>query len=136
MWWAMCCTGMGPDEYWGGWHVEGDRICIHGTKTEARERFVPFVVPISTPDLTPSGMHSRFRKLDLKVTLYDARRSYTLWMIEAGIPRIRRMMYLGHEITEVHDLYEEHEIGEFLETDALRLRKFIGRPLQRQMRVG
>ena len=135
MWWAMCCTGMGPDEYWGGWHVEDDRISIHGTKTEARERFVPFIAPIVTPSLTPSGMHSRFRKIGLTVTLYDARRSFTLWMIEAGITLPRRKMYLGHEPATVQDLYEQHEVDDFLEMDAKRLRRFIGRPLQRQMRV-
>ena len=56
-------------------------------------------------------------------------------MIEAGIILPRRKMYLGHEPATVQDLYEQHEVDDFLEMDAKRLRRFIGRPLQRQMRV-
>jgi hypothetical protein len=130
IWWGMCLTGMGPDEYWGDWSVERDRVRIAGTKREARDRFVPLVGQIATPQMTPWGMQSAFRRMRAEtgrdVTVYDARRSFTLWMVEAGVPRIRRKLYLGHEITDVHDLYEEHEVQEFLAEDGVRLRGFIG----------
>jgi len=45
--WAMCCTGMGPREYWETpWRVDGsppDRVRIYGTKREGRVRDVPLV---------------------------------------------------------------------------------------------
>lgn len=45
-------------------------------------------------------------------------------MVAAGTPRIRRKLYIGHEITDLHDHYEGHEVKEFLEEDAARLRGF------------
>ena len=45
-------------------------------------------------------------------------------MVAAGTPRIRRKLYIGHEITDMHDHYEGHEVKEFLEEDAARLRGF------------
>ena len=131
-WWSMCLTGMGPDEYWGDWNVTRDRVAIRGTKRDARERIVPVIGPISTPRLTAEGMRSAFQRMrereGKQVALYDARRSFELWMIEAGVPRIRRKIYLGHAIgaSDIHELYEEHEVKEFLGDDAAKLQAFLG----------
>ncbi len=51
-WWALCCTGMLPDEFFSGkWAVEDGRVHFKGTKREARDRFVPLLT-----ELRPSAM--------------------------------------------------------------------------------
>jgi len=46
-------------------------------------------------------------------------------MQEADIPRIRRMMYLGHGDTDVTDRYERVDIERFLRVDSDVLRTYV-----------
>lgn len=125
--WGMALTGMGPKEYWGKWHIEADRIVIAGTKRKGRNRWVPLVKRIAVPYATPKAFSEALKHVkDIAVTPYDLRRTYANWMEGAGIVRARRMMYLGHGTKDVTDLYEKHQVAQFLAEDAEKLRGFIG----------
>ncbi len=126
--WAMAVAGMGPKEYWGRWEVRGDRVLVHGTKREARDRFVPLV---DASIAKPSVLYRAFQKAigaasNWTVEPYDMRRSFATWMEDAGIPRTRRRMYMGHGEKDVTDIYEKRDISRFLLEDASRLRKHVG----------
>ncbi len=81
--------------------------------------------------LTRWGFRQALRRLSIKVTPYDARRTYAHLMEEAGIPRTRRMMYLGHRERDVTDLYERHEVTAFLAEDAKKLHALVGADVPR-----
>lgn len=126
--WAMALSGMGPEEYWAGWHNLSDRIHIDGTKRGGRVRDVPLVQRIAVPYATKKAFAEALKDLDLPFVVrpYDFRRSYATWMEAARIPRTRRRMYMGHGKRDVTDSYEEHEVAEFLASDAEKLIGFIG----------
>jgi hypothetical protein len=46
-------------------------------------------------------------------------------MEEAGIPRTRRRLYLGHGAKDVTDLYEVHDVTAYLAEDAARLGRYL-----------
>lgn len=123
MWWTMCCSGMGPTEYWGEWEILDDRLVIHGTKRAARERFVP---RIATP-IRPLVLYPAFRRaLPDGLRPYDARRTFAHWMEMAGIPDSRAARYMGHAIGSVLRLYQDHSPEYYLAGDTARLRDYIG----------
>lgn len=126
--WAMALSGMGPEEYWAGWHNLSDRIHIDGTKRGGRVRDVPLVRRIATPYATKKAFAEALKDLDLPFAVrpYDFRRTYATWMEAARIPRTRRRMYMGHGKKDVTDSYEEHEVAQFLTGDAEKLRGFVG----------
>jgi hypothetical protein len=58
-------------------------------------------------------------------------------MEQAGIPRTRRRLYLGHGVRSVTDLYERHQVDAFLADDAAKLRAFLGEEVLRvALRLG
>jgi hypothetical protein len=129
---AMALTGMGPKEAHAAWEVLTDRVAIHGTKREGRDRIVPLVLPALYAGQLPAitigydRFYHRLRDaLSGSVLPYDARRSFAHWMEEAGIPRTRRKLYMGHAGTDSLDRYERHEITQFLAADAARLTTYI-----------
>jgi hypothetical protein len=126
--WAMATTGMHPSEYWGVWSVKRDRIHIEGTKRAGRRRDVPLVWALAEPPLSRSWWEKRLRARANGVQPYDFRRSYARWCEDAGVPRTRRRLYLGHRAGDVTDLYERHEIAEYLTSDAAALRAYVARP--------
>ena len=127
MWLALCLTGMGPKEYFeDGFEVQQDRILIRGKKRKGRNRVVPLVTAPVRPMLTRWGFRQALRRLPILVTPYDARRTFANLMETAGIPRTRRMMYLGHRARDVTDLYERHEVTAFLAEDARKLLALLG----------
>jgi integrase len=126
MLWSMALTGMGPTEYWGDWKVSEDRVQINGTKRSARRRQVPLVGRISGPTTTYKPVLKTLQSVRPEMVLYDLRRSYAMWMENAGIPRTRRRLYLGHGVRDVTDLYEQHEIARYLAEDAEKLRALPG----------
>lgn len=125
IWWAMCCTGMGPGELWGSWSVEGQGLRIRGTKTTGRDRLVPRVDFVHRPERAYRPFRIALGKLDRGVTPYDGRRTFAHWMEEAGIPRTRRRQYLGHTIGDVTDRYESHDVVPYLAEDGARLRRYL-----------
>ena len=57
---------------------------------------------------------------------HDARRTYTTLLVEAGVPKPRRVLYLGHGPQTVTDLSEWSEVKKDLEENAGRVRELIG----------
>ncbi len=121
----MCCTGMGWSELNGRWYMEGDRLHIIGTKRAARQRMVPL---LGTPEKPLRG-YKAFREAleDVADDLvpYDGRRTFAHWMEEAGIPRTRRRIYLGHKVKDVTDLYEGHDVAHYIADDRAKLLRYL-----------
>jgi hypothetical protein len=127
IWWALCCTGMGPQEYWtDGWSLEREGIVIHGRKRTARERIVPLVFVPPAAQGTRWGLRQALRRLGASVTLYDARRTYARWLDEVGIPGYRQDAYLGHGPKSMRELYRWGELRAWLAEDGAVLRRYVG----------
>ena len=79
---TMCTTGMGPKEYIkDGFTLHADRIIVHGEKNQHRtDRIIPLVYQ----PVQPSLQYKAFRQYIIKAapshTLYDFRRTYSVWM--------------------------------------------------------
>jgi len=125
--WAMATTGMGPGEYWGSWERRLDRVVVHGTKREARERAVPDLGRCSAPPaLGRQAFEDRLAEVTGGAfTPYDLRRTYANWLEEAGVRRARVRLYMGHAIKDVTDLYTDHDVTQFLRDDARTLRQWM-----------
>ena len=123
--WSMVTTGMGPKEYWGRWERKPHGIEIHGTKREARDRIVPDMGRCTRPAISRQAFEDRLVDAGAAITPYDCRRSFANWMETVGIIRARRRIYMGHGAKDVTDLYEWHQVLEFLATDALALRLWL-----------
>lgn len=124
--WSIVTTGMGQKEYWGAWETRSDRIHIAGTKREGRVRDVPLVRVPTVPAMHRRTFEDKLRGRCPMIVAYDLRRTYANWMEDAGIPRTRRRLYLGHGAQDVTDLYEAREVAAFLVDDAARLRAYTG----------
>jgi len=115
VWWAMCCTGMGPKEFWrDGWKVVADGIAIAGKKRTARNRIVPFAVRLPEPPGTMAGFAEALERADLGVTPYDARRSYERWLDEIGAPDYLQDAFMGHGPKTMRALYKWGDITAWL----------------------
>lgn len=140
IWWTMCCTGMGPDEFWRGkWKVRDGHLEVRGTKRERRNRVVPLlVVPVA-----PAFTYREFAELLAtqtggKIQPYDGRRTFAHFMELAKIDRSRRLAYFGHaggdpevrpdEAAMVLDRYEAHDVQPYLQADTAALLALIGEP--------
>lgn len=127
--WSMATTGMGRSEYWGAWSVESDRVHIEGTKREGRVRDIPLARVPSVPALHHQTFEKKFRERTNRLHQpYDLRRTYANALEAAGISRTRRRLYMGHGEQSVTDLYEFHEVRQFLPDDAKKLQDFFGLP--------
>jgi integrase len=124
--WGMATTGMGAKEYWGRWELRGDRVLIHGTKRESRDRSVPLVWWPAVPSMHRRTFENKVRERVPGIVVYDLRRTYANWLEAAGIARTRRRLYMGHSAGDVTGLYELHEVAAYLADDAAKLRKHIG----------
>jgi integrase len=114
--WTLATTGMRPKEYWGEWSVYSNYIHIHGTKTAGADRVVPSwwgtQKPVAAGMVASAGSR---HGIGGQVTPYDLRRTYANWLEDAGIPRTRRRLYLGHGAKDTTDLYEWRELRAHLE---------------------
>jgi integrase len=127
--WTMATTGMGWREYHSPWEREGDGLRIHGTKTGGRDRLIPLVSLLHPPVGTLARFRKELRKAtDGMVTPYDLRRTFAGLMVEAGVPRPRRKLYLGHSPEDITALYEWQEVRDYLTRDAERIRLVLGEP--------
>lgn len=126
--WTMATTGMHRAELWGKWNVKADRIHVRGTKREGRVRDVPLVRRPDVPRIHPRTFEDKVRERTRDIVVYDLRGTFAHWMEEAGIPRTRRKLYMGHGAEDTTDLYERHEVTAFLAADAKKLRDYIGLP--------
>lgn len=130
IWWAMCWTGMGTTEFWGEWTVLGDRVRIRGTKKPGRRwgsegRDVPLVVTPTRPAMSVSRFGLAMRKAG--GVPRQGRKSYSRWLEDAGIPRTRRLMYMGWGVRDIGDRYERHQITAFLAEDKGKLSALLGK---------
>ena len=119
---------MGPDEFFGGkWRYEDRRLHVLGTKRAARDLYVPVVETVERSPLTPEQFQRALKRSGLGVQPYDARRTFAHWCDLAGVPEIRRELYLGHAVrANLRTLYGAHESERFVEEDATRLKKVVG----------
>lgn len=125
--WTMALTGMGPGEMWGKWYVTPTSVHIAGTKREGRVRDVPNVGVPYLPSMHPKTFSDKLsERTNGKVAPYDLRRTYATWLEGAGIPRTRRRLYMGHGARDVTDLYEAHQVQQFLREDGEKLAAFAG----------
>ena len=120
-------SGMNWKEYVGQWEIEKDCLHVAGTKREGRDRRVPYTYALMRQ---ASCSYKTFRsKLSIasegKVLPGDLRRGFAHLLEQAGIPRIRRRLYLGHRVRDVSDLYETHDVRGFLVEDAIAIRKYV-----------
>jgi hypothetical protein len=132
--WTMATTGMHASEYWGAWTEKRDRVHIEGTKREGRVRDVPHVRALQRPPLSRDRWEKLMRVRATGVQPYDLRRTYARWLEDVGIPRTRRKIYLGHGASDVSDLYERHQITEYLTTDGAKLRAHVVKPQRKRYR--
>jgi integrase len=129
--WSMAVTGMGPKEYWGSWERRTTPAAIHinGTKRQSRVRDVPLWV--DWLPMVPVRSRSRFvavwrAHLGAELGIYDLRRSFAVWMEDAGIPRSRQRLFMGHAVGDITGLYQTRELLSWLPEDAQRLHLFAG----------
>lgn len=133
MWWTLCCTGMESKEYWraGGFDVLLDRILIHGTKRESRDRVV---MRLTTPVRPLLGVRAFRRRLKAvgdalgipKLTPYVGRRTFSHFLELAGILDSRCDAYMGHSPKSDRAKYREHDVVPYLAEDAKAIRAKIG----------
>lgn len=131
---AMALTGMGPKEFWGKWEaLDAGRLRIHGTKRKGRKRLIPLVEPIARPTVHPKTFELAVARVSGgKRSPYDFRRTFAHLMEEAGIPRARRILYMGHGGRDVTDLYEQVEVDHYLAEDREKLRAYLARVTEEQ----
>jgi hypothetical protein len=131
IWWALCCHGLGPKEFWSdGWRVVGLGVEILGQKTPARNRVVPLVAPMPAPVGTPAGFAEALERAELGVTPYDARRSYARWLDEIGAPDYLQDAFKGHGPKTMRALYKWGDISAWLAEYGEKLRKHVGEQIQ------
>lgn len=123
--WSMVTTGMHQSEYWGRWETKSDRVHVEGTKRKARVRDIPLVRVPTVPAMHQRTWENKIRNRTKELTPRSFRQAYIQWLEEAGVPRTRRKMYIGHSAGDTTDLYERKEIAEFLKVDAAKLRTFL-----------
>ena len=114
----MCCTGMGPTEFWGEWTVLPDRLRIKGTKRPGRRwGTLGREVPVPTPLVRPQMTQDRFAKLLRRAgaTPYQGRKSYSCWLEDADISLSRIQLLLGHGAKNVTLLYPKRQITAVLD---------------------
>ena len=130
--WGLAVTGMRPKEFFSQqWAVRPDRVHVQGTKTTSAVRDVPrwtAVVP------KPERSRGRFEEVFLAVLgermgVYDLRRSFAVWLAEAGIPAWRHPLYMGHSPKTQTAQYQQAELTAWLQEDAERLQTYAGRYL-------
>lgn len=131
IWWALCCHGMGPREYWiDGWTVKGLALEIHGHKRAARERTVPLVFEPPVPIGTMAGFAEALERLGAGVTPYDARRSYARWLDELRLPNYQHDALMGHGPKDMRSLYSSGDITAWMEELGAQLRQKLGDGVQ------
>lgn len=134
---VLAMTGMNPLEYQGDWQVRDRHVHIDGTKREPRVRDIPRVFPcalwaadaLPRPSVRGKTYWRHFsaaaKVAGIVCTPYDLRRTFSVWMIEAGIERWRRRVYLGHKIKDTTERYERHAVDKYLVRDGEALRTWI-----------
>lgn len=120
--WALALTGMRPKEYWDTpWTAMSDRVRIEGTKSGGAFRDVPLLGAVVKPVVARVTFRKAFKLKLSQWRVYDLRHAYAGLLEEAGVPRHRRMIYMGRGPKDVQDLYEFREVSAYLSADAERI---------------
>jgi hypothetical protein len=122
--WELAITGMEPAVYFAHAFEVTDRVAIHGTKLVWRDRVVPLVGPVRGPETTYRAMLDAFKAASGR-TLYDLRRTYAVWLEDAGIPATRVALYMGHKPQDVTQLYTWRVVEPYLAGDAVRVAEYL-----------
>jgi hypothetical protein len=126
---SMCLMGTGTKEYFvDGFTVEPDRwVTIHGKKNENRTRRTLLVFDnlVAPPNQNAKPLSRALRAIQPEWQVYDARRCFAHWCDMAGIPIIRTKAYMGHNAKGMNELYKQHEVDDYLVSDADLLRQYI-----------
>jgi hypothetical protein len=125
----MVFTGTRPTEFFGGrWERDKKTGHIHilGEKTANADRVVPSIVwlpPIARPEF---GLPQRLEKLEVPQRVRDFRRTYSLWLESAGVPRNRISLYMGHGPRDMTTLYQKQRpTTDLLNEDRQRILDWI-----------
>ena len=128
--WTMAVTGMGNKEYWSTpWEVYAPtHVEIHGTKRGGRDRIVPYVCPLTVPMMGEKAFRAKLKAAAPDRTIYDLRRSFSVFAANAKIDEARRSVYMGHTSAKTMTQWYEMsaEIEEYLRADSDRLRAYLG----------
>jgi hypothetical protein len=136
-WWALCCTGMLPDEFFSGkWAIEDGSVHVKGTKREARDRYVPLLNDLLRPAMTKQQFERALRRSGLGVRPKDGRDSFALWCDLAGIPQGWKRALMGHEAENVTQEYGWQESERILEDAGAKLRALLACPTNTRRRGG
>ncbi len=120
--WTLALTGMRPKELWvTPWKVMPDRVRIEGSKSAGSFRDVPLLGVITRPPVAYVTFRKAFMAKFSEWRVYDLRHAYAGLLEEAGVPRARRLIYMGRGPKDVQDIYEFREISEYLNADAERI---------------
>lgn len=124
-WWSLCLSGMRSKEYFTPqWVDVGDWYEIAGTKTSASERLVPKVEAITPPTTRYKAFRTALAKVSDR-TPHDARRSYRIWLREAGVALVDRDLILGHAGRDMAAIYEHREQRLVLAQVAAKLKAYL-----------
>ena len=125
--WALALTGMRPKEYWTTpWRVVlPDRVRIEGSKSAGAFRDVPLLGNIVSPSVARVTFRKAFKEKLPQWKVYDLRHAYAGILEESGVPRARRLLYMGRGPKDVQDLYEFREISEYLAADTARIIAYL-----------
>lgn len=125
--WSLALTGMRPKEYWTTpWRVVlPDRVRIEGSKSAGSFRDVPLIGNVVAPSVARVTFRKKFKEKLPQWKVYDLRHAYAGILEEAGIPRARRLLYMGRGPKDVQDLYEFREISEYLSADTARIAAYL-----------
>lgn len=120
--WTLTLTGMRPKELWvTPWKVMADRVRIEGSKSAGSFRDVPLLGVVNKPTAAYVTFRRAFKAKCADWRVYDLRHAYAALLEDAGIPRTRRLLYMGRGPKDVQDLYEFREVSAYLNTDAERI---------------
>lgn len=128
--WTMAVTGMGNKEYWTTpWSVLApSHVLIEGSKREGRDRVVPYVCPLTSPQVAEKAFGIAFRKAAPGCSIYSLRRTYAVILANSGVPATRRKVYMGHvKAATMTEWYEmSQEIEDYLRQDSAAIRAYLG----------
>jgi integrase len=129
--WTMAVTGMGNKEYWETpWHAFPPvHVYIEGSKREGRDRIVPYVSPLTAPQMQPKAFAKKLKAAaPVGVTIYSLRRTFAVILANSGVPQARRAIYMGHGAPKDMTMWYEmsQEVEDYLREDSQRMREYLG----------
>lgn len=126
--WTLATTGMRTIvEYFNvEWDEKAGYIEVGTGKKDKAVRRIPLIREPVIPDCDYQVFADAFRVASSgQMTPYDLRRTYANWLEAAGVPRTRRMIYMGHGAVDITGRYEWHDVKAFLAEDAEKVKGWL-----------